>query len=74
MAKNTKNRKKVLELLESDKMYSLDEACDLVKKITFIKFDASADLDVSLGVDPHQSNQMVRGVNTLPHDTGKNTK
>jgi large subunit ribosomal protein L1 len=74
MAKKTKNRKKVLELLESDKLYSLEEACDLVKKITFTKFDASVDLDVKLGVDPRQANQMVRGVATLPHGTGKDVK
>jgi large subunit ribosomal protein L1 len=74
MAKKTKNRKRVLELLENDKVYSLKEACDLVKKITFTKFDASIDLDVRLGVDPRQANQMVRGVATLPHGTGKDVK
>lgn len=74
MAKKTKNRKRVLELLEKDRVYSLEEACDLVGKITFTKFDASVDLDVKLGVDPRQANQMVRGVATLPHGTGKDVK
>ena len=74
MAKNTKNRKRVQELLEKDRAYSIEEACDLVKKITFTKFDASVDLDVRLGVDPRQANQMVRGVATLPHGTGKDVK
>jgi large subunit ribosomal protein L1 len=71
MAKKTKNRKRVLELLEDDKVYSLEEACNLIGKITFTKFDASVDLDVKLGVDPRQANQMVRGVATLTHGTGK---
>lgn len=74
MAKNTKNRKRVMELLDKDRVYSLEEACELIGKITFTKFDASVDLDVKLGVDPRQANQMVRGVATLPHGTGKDVK
>jgi len=74
MTKLTKNRKIVLEKLEVGKTYSLDEASALVKEITTTKFDASVDLDVRLGVDPRKSNQMVRGVVTLPHGTGKTAR
>jgi len=71
MIKLTKNRKKALELIEKDKQYKLADAADLVKKISTTKFDASVDVDVRLGVDPRKANQMVRGVVTLPHGTGK---
>lgn len=71
MAKVTKNKKAALEKLEDGKVYTLDEASELVKAITTTKFDASIDLDVRLGVDPRKANQMVRGVVTLPHGTGK---
>jgi len=71
MAKVTKNKKAALGLLEAGKIYGITEAADLVKKVTFTKFDASVDIDVRLGVDPRKSNQMVRGVVTLPHGTGK---
>jgi large subunit ribosomal protein L1 len=71
MAKVTKNKKAALEQLENGKIYGLPEAAELVKKITFSKFDASVDIDVRLGVDPRKANQMVRGVVTLPHGTGK---
>jgi len=74
MTKLTKNRKIVLEKLEVGKTYTLDEAAGLVKEITTTKFDASVDLDVRLGVDPRKSNQMVRGVVTLPHGTGKTAR
>jgi large subunit ribosomal protein L1 len=74
MAKLSKNRKQVLDKVEAGKLYSLDEAADLVKVITTTKFDASVDLDVRLGVDPRKSNQMVRGVTTLPHGTGKSVR
>ena len=73
MTKLTKNRKAALELLEKDKLYSLKEASVLVKEMTKTKFDASIDLDVRLGIDPRKSNQMVRGVVSLPHGTGKQT-
>ncbi|MCT4673755.1 MAG: 50S ribosomal protein L1 [Prolixibacteraceae bacterium] len=71
MAKISKNRKAAAAKLEQGKIYSLEEAASLVKEITTTKFDASVDLDVRLGVDPRKANQMVRGVVTLPHGTGK---
>jgi large subunit ribosomal protein L1 len=74
MATLTKNRKKVLEAYDQTKTYTLDEAAAIVKQITTTKFDASVDLDVRLGVDPRKANQMVRGVVTLPHGTGKEVK
>ncbi len=74
MAKLSKNKKLALEKLEKGKQYSLKEAADLVKEITFSKFDASVDIDVRLGVDPRKANQMVRGVVSLPHGTGKDKK
>lgn len=74
MSKLTKNRKLVLAKVEPNKVYKLSEAAALLKEITFTKFDASVDLDVRLGVDPRKSNQMVRGVVTLPHGTGKSVR
>ena len=74
MSKLTKNRKLVLAKIEPNKAYKLSEAAALLKEITFTKFDASVDLDVRLGVDPRKSNQMVRGVVTLPHGTGKSVR
>lgn len=74
MAKLTKNRKSVVNKIEAGKLYTLSEASDLVKLVTTTKFNASVDLDVRLGVDPRKANQMVRGVVTLPHGTGKEVK
>ncbi|MCG8698645.1 MAG: 50S ribosomal protein L1 [Bacteroidales bacterium] len=74
MARLTKNKKAAIEKIEPGKAYNLSEASKLVKDITFTKFDASVDLDVRLGVDPRKANQMVRGVVTLPHGTGKETR
>jgi len=74
MAKVTKNKKAALAILEAEKVYGLLEATELVKKITFTKFDASVDVDVRLGVDPRKANQMVRGVVTLPHGTGRQVR
>ena len=74
MTKITKNKKAALEIIEVGKQYSLSEAASLIKEITTTKFDASIDIDVRLGVDPRKSNQMVRGVVTLPHGTGKEIK
>lgn len=74
MAKLTKNQKIALEKIEPGKQYSLKEAASLVKEVTFTKFDASVDIDIRLGVDPRKANQMVRGVVTLPHGTGKETR
>jgi len=72
--KLTKNKKSVIGKLDTTKVYSIEEAAKLVKEITTTKFDASVDIDVRLGVDPRKANQMVRGVVTLPHGTGKETK
>lgn len=74
MAKLSKNHKAALEKLDKTKLYSLDEACKLVKELTYTKFDASVDLDVRLGVDPRKADQMVRGVVTLPNGTGKEAR
>ena len=74
MGRITKNRKTSLVKLEKGKTYSIEEASELVKEITFTKFDASIDLDVRLGVDPRKANQMVRGVVSLPHGTGKDIR
>lgn len=74
MGKLTKNKKLALEKIEPGKKYSLSEASELVKEITFTKFDASIDIDVRLGVDPRKANQMVRGVVSLPHGTGKEVR
>jgi large subunit ribosomal protein L1 len=74
MTKLTKNQKLALEKLEKDRLYTLKEASALVKEMTKTKFDASIDLDVRLGIDPRKSNQMVRGVVSLPHGTGKQTR
>lgn len=71
MSKLTKKQKLAASKIEPGKMYSLTEASQLVKEITFTKFDASVDIDIRLGVDPRKANQMVRGVVTLPHGTGK---
>lgn len=71
MGKLTKNQKLALEKIDSEKVYTIAEASQLVKEISFTKFDASIDIDVRLGVDPRKANQMVRGVCTLPHGTGK---
>ena len=74
MAKLTKNRKLVADKIEPSKVYTLSEAAHLVKEVTTTKFDASVDIDVRLGVDPRKANQMVRGVVSLPHGTGKQTR
>ncbi len=74
MARLTKNQKTALSKIEAGKVYSLQEAAALVKEITTSKFDASVDIDVRLGVDPRKANQMVRGIATLPHGTGKTVR
>ncbi|MBS4060113.1 MAG: 50S ribosomal protein L1 [Bacteroidetes bacterium] len=71
MAKLTRKSKEALAKFDKSKIYSLNEAVDIVKKITFTKFDASVDLNIRLGVDPRKANQMVRGSVTLPHGSGK---
>ena len=74
MSKLTKNQKSVADKVEAGKAYTLKEASELVKDITTTKFDASLDIDMRLGVDPRKASQMVRGVVTLPHGTGKVTR
>jgi large subunit ribosomal protein L1 len=74
MAKLTKNKKAALERYDITKEYSLTEAANIVKDITFTKFDASVDIDIRLGVDPRKADQMVRGVVALPHGTGKDVR
>jgi large subunit ribosomal protein L1 len=72
--KLTKNRKAVMGKYDLTRPYTLDEAASMLKDITYTKFDASVDLDVRLGVDPKKSDQMVRGVVTLPHGVGKTVR
>jgi large subunit ribosomal protein L1 len=74
MAKLTKKRKEALAKYDSQAEYALDKASELVKEINLAKFDASVDIDVRLGVDPRKADQMVRGVVTLPHGTGKKVR
>jgi large subunit ribosomal protein L1 len=74
MSKLTKKQKLAFEKIEAGKNYSLKEASALVKEISFTKFDSSVDIDVRLGVDPRKANQMVRGVVSLPHGTGKEVR
>lgn len=74
MSKLTKKQKLAAEKIEPGKYYSLEEASSLVKEITFTNFNASVDIDIRLGVDPRKANQMVRGVVTLPHGTGKEVR
>mgnify|MGYP005838314277 CR=1 FL=1 len=71
MTKLTKNKKEAIAKYDKEEIFSLDKAVELVKDMTFTKFDASVDIDVRLGVDPRKANQMVRGTVTLPHGTGK---
>ena len=74
MARLTKNQKQAHSKIEEGKAYTLTQASALVKDITTTKFDASVDLDIRLGVDPRKANQMVRGIATLPHGTGKTVR
>jgi large subunit ribosomal protein L1 len=71
MSKLTKNQKAVLAKYDKNRVYSLQEACALLKDITYTKFDASVEITTNLGVDPRKANQMIRGVVTLPNGTGK---
>ena len=71
MSKLTKNQKAVLAKYDKNQVYSLQDACALLKEITYTKFDASVEITTNLGVDPRKANQMIRGVVTLPHGTGK---
>ena len=74
MARLTKKQKEARAKVDKNKLYSIEEASSLLKEITYTKFDASVDLAVRLGVDPRKANQMVRGVVSLPHGTGKDMK
>jgi len=74
MARISKKRKEVLKKIEVNKNYTLSDASKLVKEISYTKFDSSVDIDVRLGVDPKKANQMVRGVVSLPHGTGKDVR
>ena len=74
MSKLTKKQKIAFSKVEPGKAYKASEASELVKEISYTKFDASVDVDMRLGVDPRKANQMVRGVVTLPHGTGKQTR
>ena len=74
MSKLTKNQKAVLAKYDKTQVYSLPEACTLLKEITYTKFDASVEITTNLGVDPRKANQMIRGVVTLPAGTGKVTR
>ena len=74
MGKITKNQKVALSKVDANMSYTLNDAAKLVKTLTFTKFDASVDLNIRLGVDPRKANQMVRGIVTLPHGTGKETR
>ena len=74
MSKLTKNQKAVLAKYDKNQVYSLQDACALLKDITYTKFDASVEITTNLGVDPRKANQMIRGVVTLPHGTGKVTR
>lgn len=74
MAKLTKKQKEALSKVEKGRIYNLEEGSALVKEVNTAKFDASVDIAVRLGVDPRKANQMVRGVVSLPHGTGKDVK
>ncbi len=74
MARISKKRKKILNFIEKDKQYTIEEAVNLVKKVTTTKFDSSVDVDIRLGVDPRKADQMVRGTVSLPNGTGKDIK
>jgi large subunit ribosomal protein L1 len=74
MGKLTKKQKEAQSKFDLEKSYSLREAADILKQITFTKFDASVDIDIRLGVDPRKADQMVRGVVALPHGTGKQVR
>jgi large subunit ribosomal protein L1 len=74
MAKLTKKRKEAMSKYDATKVYSLKDAADVLKQISYTKFDSSVDIDVRLGVDPRKADQMVRGVVALPHGTGKTVR
>ena len=74
MSRITKNQKAVAQKYDSSKLYTLAEACEMLKDITYTKFDSTVEITTNLGVDPRKANQMIRGVVTLPHGTGKTVR
>ena len=74
MTNVTKKQKQALSQYDNDEFFTIKEAASIVKKITSVNFDATIDMSIRLGVDPKQSNEMVRGVVSLPHGTGKEIK
>ena len=74
MSRLTKNQKAVAEKYDASKLYTLTQACELLKDITYTKFDATVEISTNLGVDPRKANQMIRGVVTIPHGTGKTVR
>ena len=74
MSRITKNQKAVAQKYDSSKLYTLAQACEMLKDITYTKFDSTVEITTNLGVDPRKANQMIRGVVTLPHGTGKTVK
>ena len=74
MSKLSKNMKAALAKFDQTKQYELAEACGILKEVTYTKFDSSVELVANLGVDPRKANQMIRGVVSLPHGTGKVTR
>jgi large subunit ribosomal protein L1 len=74
MAKLSKKRKEALAKIDQTKSYTLSDAANILKEISYTKFDASVDIDIRLGVDPRKADQMVRGVTALPHGTGKQVR
>ena len=74
MSRITKNQKAVAQKYDSSKLYTLAQACEMLKDITYTKFDSTVEITTTLGVDPRKANQMIRGVVTLPHGTGKTVR
>ena len=74
MSRITKNQKAVAQKYDSSKLYTLAQACEMLKDITYTKFDSTVEITTNLGVDPRKANQMIRGVVTLPHGTGKTVR
>ena len=74
MSRTTKNQKAVATKYDSSTLYPLAQACEMLKDITYTKFDSTVEITTNLGVDPRKANQMIRGVVTLPHGTGKTVK
>lgn len=74
MSRLTKNQKAIADKYDRSKLYTLSQACEILKDITYTKFDASVEVSANLGVDPRKANQMIRGVVTLPHGTGKTVR